>query len=86
MPKQGVQIETDPKATSVNNATALGDDEGAIEALIKRLQVCYFDTYCTFSTFSLLGIPGPVFAQSLIPGPLSDSKLLKLCHDVGFHA
>ena len=35
-----MQIETDPKATSVSNATALGDDEGAINALIKRLQVC----------------------------------------------
>ena len=38
-PKQGVQIETDPKATSVGSAAALGDDEGVIDALIKRLQV-----------------------------------------------
>ena len=29
-----MQIETDPKATSVDSATAMGDDEGAIEALI----------------------------------------------------
>ena len=34
-----MQIETDPKATSVDSATAMGDDEGAIEALIQRLQV-----------------------------------------------
>ena len=39
VPRQGVQIETDPKATSVDSATAMGDDEGAIEALIQRLQV-----------------------------------------------
>ena len=39
VPKLGVQIETDPKATNVNTATAMGDDEGVIEALIKRLQV-----------------------------------------------
>ncbi len=39
VPKQGVLIETDPKATNVNNATDMGDDEGAIEALIRRLQV-----------------------------------------------
>ena len=39
VPRQGVQIETDPKATSVNSATAMGDDEGAIEALTQRLQV-----------------------------------------------
>ena len=28
-PRQGVQIETDPKATSVSSAAALGDDERA---------------------------------------------------------
>ena len=39
VPRQGVQIETDPKATSADSATAMGDDEGAIEALIQRLQV-----------------------------------------------
>lgn len=39
VPKLGVQIETDPKATNVSNVTAMGDDEGVIEALIKRLQV-----------------------------------------------
>ena len=39
VPRQGVQIETDPKATSINSATAMGDDEGAIEGLIQRLQV-----------------------------------------------
>ena len=39
VPRQGVKIETDPKATDVNNATAMGDDEAVIEALIKRLQV-----------------------------------------------
>lgn len=39
VPRKGVQIETDPKATSVGHATAMGDDEGAIEALIRRLQV-----------------------------------------------
>ena len=38
-PKQGVRIETDPKATSVSSAAALGDDEGVIDGLIKRLQV-----------------------------------------------
>ena len=39
-PRQGVQIETDPKATSVSSAAALGDDEGVIDSLIKRLEVC----------------------------------------------
>ncbi|CAL5220461.1 g2482 [Coccomyxa viridis] len=37
-PRQGVQIETDPKATSVSSAAALGDDEGVIDSLIKRLE------------------------------------------------
>lgn len=39
VPKKGVQIETDPKASSVSKATALGDDEGAINALIEKLEV-----------------------------------------------
>ncbi|BDA45843.1 Ubiquitin-activating enzyme E1 1 [Coccomyxa sp. Obi] len=38
VPKKGVQIETDPKASSVSKATALGDDEGAINALIEKLE------------------------------------------------
>ena len=41
-PKQGVQIETDPKATNVSSAAALGDDEGVIDSLIKRLEVRCF--------------------------------------------
>ena len=41
VPRQGVQIETDPKATSVSKATAMGDDEGAINALIERLKVIF---------------------------------------------
>ena len=39
VPKQGVQIETDPKASSVSKATSMGDDEGAINALIEKLEV-----------------------------------------------
>ena len=36
-PQKGVQIETDPKATSVRGGG--GDDEGVIEALIQQLEV-----------------------------------------------
>jgi ubiquitin-activating enzyme E1 len=39
VPRKGVQIETDPKATSVSKASALGDDEGVINALVERLEV-----------------------------------------------
>ena len=39
VPKAGVRIETDPKATTVSKAIAMGDDEGAISALIARLEV-----------------------------------------------
>jgi hypothetical protein len=39
VPRAGVQIETDPKATAASKATALGDDEGAIAAHIAKLEV-----------------------------------------------
>lgn len=39
VPKAGVRIETDPKATTVSKAIAMGDDEGAIAGLIARLEV-----------------------------------------------
>ena len=42
VPKAGVRIETDPKATTVSKAIAMGDDEGAISALIARLEVRLF--------------------------------------------
>lgn len=56
VPKQGVQIETDPKASSVSKATAMGDDEGAINALIERLEVrsdaCWSHAMLTHSSKS----------------------------------
>ena len=40
VPKQGVQIETDPKATAAkSSAIAAGDDEAFIEGMISELQV-----------------------------------------------
>ncbi len=42
VPKKGVQIETDPKASSISRASALGDDEGVITALIEKLEVIRF--------------------------------------------
>ena len=40
VPRQGVQIETDPKATSSKPAAA-GDDMAIIEGMISDLQVCW---------------------------------------------
>ena len=63
-PKQGVQIETDPKATSVSSAAALGDDEGVIDSLIKRLEVglMHLSTSLSQSSAKLTfnSGPGPV--------------------------
>ena len=53
-PKQGVQIETDPKATNVSSAAALGDDEGVIDSLIKRLEVRCFISRTWPITYQLL--------------------------------
>ena len=53
-PRQGVQIETDPKATSVGSAAALGDDEGVIDALIKRLQVQFAQFHAIAAPHAML--------------------------------
>ena len=38
-PRSGVHVETDPKATTVSRASAMGDDEGVIDEYVKRLEV-----------------------------------------------
>ena len=58
-PRQGVQIETDPKATSVGSAAALGDDEGVIDALIKRLQV-------HFAHFHAIAAPHAMLMKAVV--------------------
>ena len=37
-PRSGVHVETDPKATSVSRASAMGDDEGVISEYVKKLE------------------------------------------------
>ncbi|KAK9827310.1 hypothetical protein WJX81_003279 [Elliptochloris bilobata] len=38
MPRSGVHVETDPKATTASRASAMGDDEGVIDEYVKRLE------------------------------------------------
>lgn len=39
IPRSGVHVETDPKATTVSRASAMGDDEGVIDEYVKKLEV-----------------------------------------------
>jgi len=47
VPRSGVHVETDPKATTSSRASAMGDDEGVIDEYVKkleaRLQPCSFN-------------------------------------------
>jgi hypothetical protein len=40
VPRSGVHVETDPKATSASSASAMGDDEGVIDDYVRKLEVC----------------------------------------------
>jgi hypothetical protein len=38
VPRSGVHVETDPKATAASSASALGDDEGVIDDYVRKLE------------------------------------------------
>ena len=38
VPRSGVHVETDPKATTARRASAMGDDEGVIDEYVKKLE------------------------------------------------
>ena len=53
VPKHGIQIETDPKATAAVKPIAAGDDEALIDGMITELQVCqFFSITCSFRLIS----------------------------------
>ena len=76
VPKQGVQIETDPKASSVSKATSMGDDEGAINALIEKLEVrpsvtlivtCMCMSHVTYFRPTLAHVTGILYTSLSFP-------------------
>ena len=46
IPRSGVHVETDPKATTVSRASAMGDDEGVIDEYVKKLEVHSCAAFC----------------------------------------